>query len=56
MYACVGVTHFSPCIECDPPCANGTCNLTVGACECDDGYIGTDCGTGMCIIMCGLFV
>ena len=32
--------------ECTPACVNGTCDLTVGACECDDGYIGTDCGTG----------
>ena len=32
--------------DCDPPCVNGTCDLLVGNCECEDGYIGEDCATG----------
>ncbi len=31
--------------DCTPPCVNGTCNMTVGECGCDDGYIGDVCNT-----------
>lgn len=47
------VTHYFSQIknetfssDCDPPCVNGTCDLLVGNCECEDGYIGEDCATG----------
>ena len=33
--------------DCDPTCVNGTCDLLVGDCRCEDGYIGEDCGTGI---------
>ena len=33
--------------DCIPGCVNGTCDMTVGECACDDGYIGSDCSTGM---------
>ncbi len=31
--------------DCTPPCVNGMCNMTVGECGCDDGYIGDICNT-----------
>ena len=32
--------------DCIPDCVNGTCDMTVGECVCDDGYIGSDCSIG----------
>ena len=32
--------------DCIPGCVNGTCDMTVGECDCDDGYIGSDCSIG----------
>ena len=29
--------------QCDPPCVEGTCNTTVGVCECDEGWMGVTC-------------
>ena len=34
-------------LDCNPPCVNGTCDLLVGDCRCEDGYIGGDCGTAI---------
>lgn len=31
--------------NCTPSCVNGTCNMTVGECECNDGYVGDVCDT-----------
>ena len=31
--------------DCTPACMSGVCNVTVGECECDDGYTGTACDT-----------
>ena len=33
--------------DCIPDCVNGTCDMTVGECVCDDGYIGSDCSIGI---------
>lgn len=30
-------------LECIPACFSGTCNTTMGTCECSDGYTGLDC-------------
>lgn len=31
--------------DCIPACVNGTCNMTVGMCECNNGFIGGTCDT-----------
>ena len=33
--------------DCIPDCVNGTCDVSTGACDCDNGYIGTDCSIGI---------
>lgn len=36
---------YYSCPGCTPSCVNGTCNMTVGECECDEGYTGEICDT-----------
>ncbi|XP_064392597.1 uncharacterized protein LOC135340207 [Halichondria panicea] len=31
--------------NCSPMCVNGSCDMSVGECVCEDGYIGNDCST-----------
>ena len=31
---------------CQPPCVNGTCNVSTGYCDCYPGYTGLSCNEG----------
>ncbi len=31
--------------DCVPECVHGQCNMSLGVCQCIDGYIGVDCSS-----------
>ncbi len=32
-------------LDCVPACVHGQCNVSLGVCECSDGYTGVDCSS-----------